>query len=227
MAKSGFSDSHWGPHLYRCLATYRPAKLDYFSKISGQVLHLKDDERYKLNTGGGEGVSNKRKRSRSLVTAGHRVKVGGRLNTLSVTCKLFNGRGGCNWALYERNHKCKECESKDHGLAECTAKGRKKSWQFKAEGTDVTVKTVGIVEIATLADRNTLCQFMSTYPCLPAPPRHNTHIKFRLADVSQASLTNFLSPLKPSAWADLFAQLPKGPQNTPSNNPTFWSRAKV
>ncbi len=46
--------------------------------------------------------------------------------------------------------------------------------------------------------------------CLPAHPRPNISIKFRLTDASKPPLTNSPSPLKPSAWADLLALYPGG-----------------
>lgn len=49
---------------------------------------------------------------------------------------------------------------------------------------------------------------MRNFPCLPAPPRPNTFIKFRLADASKPPLINSPSPLKPSAWANLLTQYP-------------------
>ena len=73
---------------------------------------------------GGEGGSNKKKRSRSPAISNRKMKGPNRSNNLSITCDLFN-KAGCNWALCERTHMCKECESKDHGIAECILKGRK------------------------------------------------------------------------------------------------------
>ena len=70
---------------------------------------------------------------------------------------------------------------------------------------EVMVERIDIVEVASLVDRNTLCQFTIIYPCLPAPARFNTQIKFRLADASQATLTNSPSLIKLSTWADLLA----------------------
>ncbi len=75
-------------------------------------------------------------------------------------------------------------------------------------GTEVVAEEVEVVEVASLANRNDLYQFMRAYPCLPAPPRPNTIIKFSLADASKPPLTNSPSPLKPGAWADLLAQYP-------------------
>ena len=49
---------------------------------------------------------------------------------------------------------------------------------------------------------------MHAYPCLPAPPRPNSIIKFRLTNASKSSLTNSPSPLKPRAWTDLLTQYP-------------------
>ncbi len=72
-------------------------------------------------------------------------------------------------------------------------------------GTEVVAEEVEVVEVASLANRNNLYQFMHAYPCFSAPPRPNTIIKFRLADASKPPLTNSPSPLKPKAWADLLA----------------------
>ena len=54
-----------------------------------------------------------------------------------------------------------------------------------AEGTGVVVEEVEVVEVASLANKNNLYQFMRAYPCLPALSRPNTSIKFRLADASK------------------------------------------
>ncbi len=67
------------------------------------------------------------------------------------------------------------------------------------------MEEVEVVDVAGLANENDLYQFMRAYPCLPAPPRPNKSIKFRLADASKTSLTNSPSRLKPIAWADLLA----------------------
>ncbi len=75
-------------------------------------------------------------------------------------------------------------------------------------GMEVVAEEVEVVEVASLANRNDLYQFIRAYPCLPAPPRPNTIIKFRLADASKPPLTNSPSPLKPTAWADLLARYP-------------------
>ncbi len=47
-------------------------------------------------------------------------------NNPSISCKLFN-KGGCDWPPCNRAHKCKRCGSRNHGLSECTAKGKKRS----------------------------------------------------------------------------------------------------
>ncbi len=151
---------------------------------------------------------NKKKRSRSPATSGRRMKGPNGSNNLSVTCDLFN-KASCNWAPCKRTHKCKECESKDHGRAECISKERKKSLQCKAEGTGV-VEQVEIVEIVSLANRNVLCQFTHAYPCLPAPPRPNTRIKYQLADAFKPPLMNIPSRLKPTARAILLSQYSGG-----------------
>lgn len=70
---------------------------------------------------GGAGGS-KRKRSKSPA-GGRRVKSSGSKNP-SINCELFN-KGGCDWPPCNRAHKCQECGSRDHGLSECTAKGKR------------------------------------------------------------------------------------------------------
>ncbi len=71
---------------------------------------------------------------------------------------------------------------------------------------------VEVVEVASLANRNDLYQFIRAYPRLPAPPRPNITIKFRLANASKPPLINSPSPLKSRAWADLLAQYPRSLQ---------------
>ena len=63
-----------------------------------------------------------------------------------------------------------------------------------------------VVEVASLASRNYLYQFIRAYPCLPTPLRLNTIIKFRLADASKPPKTNSPSIMKPKAWIDLLAR---------------------
>ncbi len=62
------------------------------------------------------------------------------------------------------------------------------------------------MEVGSLANKNSLNQFICAFPCLSAPPRPNTAIRFRLADASKPPLTNSPSPLKSSAWADLLVK---------------------
>ncbi len=76
-------------------------------------------------------------------------------------------------------------------------------------GTEVVEEEVKVVEVASLANRNDLYQFIHAYPCFSAPLRPNTIIKFRLADASKPLLTNLPSPMKPKAWADLLARHPE------------------
>ncbi len=75
-------------------------------------------------------------------------------------------------------------------------------------GIEVVAKEVEIVQVAGFAKRNDFYKFMRAYPCLPAPPRPNTIIKFRLADAPKLPLTNSPSRLKPRAWVNLLAQYP-------------------
>ena len=75
-------------------------------------------------------------------------------------------------------------------------------------GTEVVAEEVKVVEVASLANRNGLYQFMRAYPCLPALARLNKIIKFRLANASKSPLTNSPPPLKPRAWANLLARYP-------------------
>ncbi len=70
------------------------------------------------------GAGARKKRSRSP-TGALRGKSSGSNNS-SISCKLFN-KGGCDWPPCNRARKCKECGSRDHGLSECTAKGKKRS----------------------------------------------------------------------------------------------------
>ena len=65
-----------------------------------------------------------------------------------------------------------------------------------------------VVEVASLAIKNSLHQFLCAFLCFSAPPRPNTAITFRLADASKPPLTNSPSPLRPSAWADLPLKYP-------------------
>lgn len=51
-----------------------------------------------------------------------------------------------------------------------------------------------------------LNQFISCYPCSPAPLRPNTSPKFRLVDPSKPPLVHSSSPFKPHAWATLLSQ---------------------
>ena len=60
-----------------------------------------------------------------------------------------------------------------------------------------------VVEVASLANKNSLHQLIYAFPCLSAPPRPNTVIKFRLPDAFKPPLTNSPSPLRPNTWADL------------------------
>lgn len=72
------------------------------------------------------------------------------------------------------------------------------------------MESVEKVEVASLANEDSLHQFIRAFPCLPAPTRPNTSVKFRLADAFKLPLTNSPSPLKPSAWADLLREYPGG-----------------
>lgn len=116
-------------------------------------------------------------------------------NNLLITCKLFNRKEDCSWALCKRTHKCKDCGSKNHGLVECSSKRRKKRW-CEVGSIRLTVEQIKIVEVASLANRNILYQFICTYPCFFTSSRPNIFIKFRLADIFKLSLTNSPSPLK-------------------------------
>ncbi len=150
------------------------------------------------------GADAKRKSSRSHKGV-RRGKSSGS-NNLWISCQLFN-KGGCNWPTCNRAHICKDCGSMDHWLSECAAEGKKSSWQLVG-GMEVVGEELKVVEVASLANRNNLYPFIRAYPCLLAPPRQNTIIKFRLADISKPSLTNLPSPLKPRALADLLARYP-------------------
>ncbi len=198
MAKNGLLDGYKGSHIYCRLAIYRLAEIGHSEEISGRVLYPRTMKGMGLILGG-RGGGNKRKRPRSPATFSHWIKGPNRSNNLLVIYDLFN-KMGCNWALCKRTHKCKECRSKDHRLVECISKGRKKSWQCKVKGIGI-VEQVEIVEVASLANENVLCQFTHAYPCFPTPPKLNIHIKFRLADTFKLLLMNTPSPRKPTAWA--------------------------
>ena len=146
-------------------------------------------------------ANDKRKRSKSPTDCC--VKSSSRSNNPSVTFDLFN-KGDCDWAYCERTHKCKRCGSKDHGLSGCTK--RQKRWRLGAEGTGTTKELVNVVEVASLANKNSLHQFICAFSCLSAPPRPNIAIRFRLANASKPPLNNCPSPLRPSAWADLLLE---------------------
>ncbi len=145
----------------------------------------------------------KRKRSQSPLS--RRVKSFSGSNDPSVTYDLFN-KGDYNLAYCERAHRCKGCGSKDHGLLECT-KGQKR-WRLGASGIGTMKELVDVVEVDSLANKNSLHQFICAFPCLSAPPRPNTAIRFRLADASKRSQTNSPSLLWSSAWADLLLKYP-------------------
>ncbi len=112
------------------------------------------------------GAGAKRKRSRFPAST-RRGKLSGS-NNPSISCKLIS-KGGCDRPLCNRAYKCKGCRSRNHGLSECTAKRKKRSCQLVG-GTEVAKEEVEVVEVARLANRNDLYQFMLAYPCLPAPP---------------------------------------------------------
>lgn len=64
------------------------------------------------------------------------------------------------------------------------------------------VKTLRVCQI------NLLEQFISSYPCLPAPLRPNTSPKFQVVDPTKPPLINSPSPFIPHAWATLFHPYP-------------------
>ncbi len=70
------------------------------------------------------GAGAKKKRSRSPAGACCGKSSGS--NNLSISCELIH-KGSCDWPLCNRAYKCKKCGSRDHGLSECTAKGKKMS----------------------------------------------------------------------------------------------------
>ncbi len=127
------------------------------------------------------GAGATKKRSRSPADARRGMSSGS--NNPSISWELFN-KSGCDWPPCNMAHICKGCGSRDHGLSESTAKGKNRSWQLLG-GMEVVAEEVEVVEVASLANRNVLYQFMGAYPCPPAPPRPNTIIKFRLADASK------------------------------------------
>lgn len=140
-------------------------------------------------------VGNKKKRSKSPVTAGYWIKNTSASNNLSVIWKLFNSTMGYGLTLCKRFHKCKKCGLKDYKLAECLSK-KKKKWRCEKRSTEVTVQHVEIVEVASLAKENIFCQFMRLYLCFLAFPRPNTFSNFRLVNASRPPLINSPFPLK-------------------------------
>lgn len=68
---------------------------------------------------------------------------------------------------------------------------------------------VEILEVASyIAKKNNLYEFICIFPCLPVPPKPNTSIRFRLANVSKLPLTNSPLSLKLSAWASFLSKYP-------------------
>jgi hypothetical protein len=62
---------------------------------------------------------------------------------------------------------------------------------------------------ASLQDQSHLLQqFLSAYPCLPAPPRPNTSIKFQLYDHTRRPLHDTPSSLNANAWEVLLQPYP-------------------
>ncbi len=64
------------------------------------------------------------------------------------------------------------------------------------------------MEIASLANENSLHQFICVFSYLSASLRPNTAIRFRLADAFKPPLTKPSSPLNLSAWADFLLKYP-------------------
>lgn len=87
----------------------------------------------------GRGVSNKKKRSKLSIIAGHRIKNTSILNNLSDTCKLFNSKTSYGSLLYKTYYKCKECRLKDYKLVEYPLKRKKKS-RCEKKGKEVIVE---------------------------------------------------------------------------------------
>lgn len=145
------------------------------------------------------GASRKRKRLTSP-TDTYRNKLLGS-NNPSISSNRFN-KEGYNWLLYNKIHKCIKCGSKDYGLSKSKLKGKKMSSQL-IRSMEVIVKEVEVVEVASLANRNYFYQFIHTFPWFFALFRPNIFIKFRLANIFKALLSNSLSLLKLSAWANL------------------------
>lgn len=111
--------------------------------------------------------------------------------------------------LLEGAPNCKGCGAKNHGASRCT-KG-KKAWRLGAGGTSNAGELVKVVEVASLANGNSLHQFtIRTFPCFLAPARPNTSVRFRLANASKPPLIKSPSPLIPTAWAVLLQTYPGG-----------------
>lgn len=98
MAKSGFSNSHRGPHIHCYLVAYRPAKISHFGEVSEKVLYHKDNKKNKFNIKK-RGTGIKIKRSKFLVIASGQVKNASRYNNSSVICKQLNDGKSCTWEL--------------------------------------------------------------------------------------------------------------------------------
>lgn len=91
-------------------------------------------------------------------------------------CQNFNTKSylfkGCS-----REHKCTDCGSKDYEAHVCT---KHKQWQLAAEHIRGLARTP--------CNADLLNQFISCYPCSPAPLRPNANLKFKFVDPSQPLL---------------------------------------
>lgn len=65
--------------------------------------------------------SRRQKRSKSPATSSKPSR-GSDANNQSIICNGFNGRNGCSYPSCKRDHKCKECGSRDHGESHCWTK---------------------------------------------------------------------------------------------------------
>ncbi len=98
------------------------------------------------------GAGAKRKRLRS--PAGARRGKSSGSNNPSISCELLT-KGGSDWPLCNRAHKCKGCGSRDHVLLEWMANRMTRSWQLVG-GTKVVEEEVEVIEVASLANRKDL-----------------------------------------------------------------------
>ncbi len=188
MARGGPFDGHRYPHFYCCQATQRPVEVSHPGEIPRNVLHRENNDWDGLDYRGWckeeEVEFSCRRLARQVVRVEQPVD---QLRALH--------QGQLHLAALLQGQKCKESGSRDHGLSEWKGKEKKRCWQLVG-GTEVGEEEVEVVEVASLANRNDLYQFIRAYLCLLAPSRPNKIIKFRLTDAS-----NLHWPTCPPRWS--------------------------